>query len=244
MRKIALTALLAATALAACAKHDPILPGTRTPIFDDSAAMPVVGGPIENLPAHGVARGDKLCPYRQDAANVIWDGNRKIFSGFPTDNSVKSTQTPVCAGNYVIAGLTTGEVVKINPKNRKIIWTADVFRASNMTGGASVLDIVAPIVIDGDAVYAGGMGDAFCRINITNGKKKWCTRISVASPFVIAGPAAFVMGGNGILYAVRLSDGAIYWQQEIGKCADISYADGIIKACKTKIDAATGKKIK
>lgn len=241
MRKIA--ALSAILILAAgCTKHDPILPGVRTAIFDeDNAAM--AGGTIENLPDMAVVMDNTNCPYTQNSSNVISNGDRKIFTGFPTSNSVKSAQTPVCSGKYVVAGLTTGEVIKVNPTTRKIEWIADVFRPSNMTGGASVLDIVAPIIIDGDAVYAGGMGDAFCRINLSNGKKKWCAPISVASPFVIAGPAAFVIGANGTLYAVRTTDGAIYWTYEIGKCAKLSYANQVVTACKTKLDATTGKKL-
>ncbi len=241
MRKIA-AALSILTLAAGCAKHDPILPGQRTAIFEESTQT-VTGGVIENLPATAVGASDAPCPYTQDTSNVIWDGDKKIFSGFPTSNSVKSTQKPVCVGKYVIAGLTTGEVVKVNPKNRQIAWIADVFRPSNMTGGASVLDIIAPIIVDGDAVYAGGMGDAFCRINLGNGKSKWCTPISVSVPFVVAGPAAFVMGADGILHAVRTSDGAIVWQREIGKCDAISYADGRITACKIKINASTGQVI-
>lgn len=241
MRKIA--AATAALILAAgCTKHDPILPGQRTAIFEESAPT-IIGGAIENLPMTAVKKSDAECPYTQDASNTIRNGDKKIFSGFPTNNSVKSSQSPVCAGKYVIAGLTTGEVVKVNPANRHVEWIADVFRPSNMTGGASVLDIVAPIVIDGDAVYAGGMGEAFCRINLGNGKKKWCVPISVSAPFVIAGPAAFVAGTNGTLYAVRTSDGAIYWQADIGKCNKISYENQVVVACKTKINAATGKTI-
>ncbi|MDE5615339.1 MAG: PQQ-like beta-propeller repeat protein [Alphaproteobacteria bacterium] len=241
MRK--LTAVVAVLILAAgCTKHDPILPGERTAIFEESTTT-VVGGVIENLPDVAAGSTNIECPYTQDSSNVIRNGNRKIFTGFPTNNSVKSTQSPVCAGKYVIAGLTTGEVVKVNPANRNVEWIADVFRPSNMTGGASVLDIVAPIVIDGNAVYAGGMGDAFCRINLANGKKKWCTPISVSAPFIITEPAAFVAGTNGILYAVRTSDGAIYWQTPIGKCNKISYENQIITACKAKINAATGETI-
>lgn len=242
MRKIALI-LVVMTLAAGCAKHDPILPGVRTAIFDD-AKPTVIGGTIENLPDTAVIMDNTNCPYTQDTTNTIRNGDKKVFSGFPTSNFVKSTQTPVCADKYVIAGLTTGEVVKVNPANRHVEWIADVFSPSNMTGGASVLDIVAPIVIDGDAVYAGGMGDAFCRININTGKTKWCTPISVSSPFVIAGGAAFVMGADGTLYALRTTDGAIFWQTDINKCNKIKYDRKIITACKTKIDAETGKIIK
>lgn len=228
--------------MSGCTKRDPILPGVRTAIFDEDNAT-IAGGMIENLPDAAVVMDNTDCPYTQDSSNIIRNGDRKIFTGFPTSNSVKSTQRPMCVDRYVVAGLTTGEVIKVNPNNRHIEWIADVFRPSNMTGGASVLDIVAPIIIDGDAVYAGGMGDAFCRINLSNGKKKWCAPISVASPFVIAAPAAFVMATNGTLYAVRTSDGAIYWQSEIGKCNKLSYANGVLTACKTKINATNGEKL-
>lgn len=241
MRKIALaTAVL--IMIAGCTKRDPILPGVRTAIFKE-ATPNIIGGEIAGLTDGAVVMDNENCPYTQNSSNVISNGDKKIFSGFPTSNSVKSNQRPVCAGKYVIAGLTTGELVKINPSNRHVEWIADIFSPSNMTGGASVLDIVAPIIIDGNAVYAGGMGEAFCRINLNNGKKQWCAPISVASPFVITGPAAFVMGANGTLYALRTTDGAIYWQYDTGKCNQIKYEKQVITACKTKLNAATGQKI-
>lgn len=242
MRKIvAATSILAI--VCACSKRDPILPGVRTAVFDENE-IKILGGQIENLPAAAVQTNDDACPYRQDTSNVIWDGDTRVFSGFPTSNSVKSTQKPVCAGAYVIAGLTTGELVKVHAKTHQIAWMADIYRPSNMTGGASLVDIVAPIVIDGDAVYAGGLGDAFCRVNMNNGRTKWCAPISVSHAFIITKPAAFVLGTGGDLYAVRTTDGAIYWRTNIGKCTTFSYADGVITACKEKIDAANGEPIK
>lgn len=169
--------------LGACAEHDPILPGERTPIFN-SDAFKMLDTSVPNLPDEISAPDTAECPYTQDSTNVIRSGNRKIFSGFPTTNAVASNQTPVCSNGYVYAGLTTGELVKVNPNNRKIMWIADIYRASNMTGGASILDIIAPIVIRGNAVYAGGLGDAFCRINATSGAIKWCDWIGVAVPLL------------------------------------------------------------
>lgn len=242
MRKIAL-ATMALLALTACSKRDPILPGVRTAIFDSGTPV-VLNATIDKLPASANDAAAQDCPYRQDATNTIWDGERKIFSGFATNNSVRSAQTPVCSGGFVIAGLTTGEVVKVNPKNRQVSWIADVYRASNMTGGASVLDIIAPIVVDGSDVYAGGLGDALCKINFKTGTKKWCAQISVAEPFVLAGPAVFVHGTDDALYAVRTTDGAIYWRTEISTRGAPQYADGVVKVGRTKINAATGDIIK
>lgn len=239
MRKFAvLLGLL--TFLGACSKHDPILPGTRTAIFD-SEQISILNTEIANLPENLDAVAAAPCPYTQDSSNVIWDGDRKIFSGFPTSNSVKSNQSPVCSGGYVYAGLTTGELVKVNPKTRKISWIADIYRGSNMTGGASVLDIIAPIEIRGNAVYAGGLGDAFCRLNAASGAKKWCVPIGVATPFILTDTAAFVAATDGYLYAIRTGDGAVYWRTAVKSKSAPKYENKTITVGKQKINAANGK---
>lgn len=239
MRKIiAIGACL--TVLGACSEHDPILPGVRTPVFD-TTNMRVLNTTIDNLPDQ-IARPDATdCPYTQDSSNVIWDGKRKVFSGFPTNNSVASTQTPVCYNGYVYAGLTTGEVIKVAPKSRKIAWIADVFRPSNMTGGAAIVDIIAPLVIHDGALYVGGLGDAFCRINTISGDKKWCVNIAVALPFIVADNVAFVLATDNKLYAIRTSDGAIYWRTSVENQSEPKYENKIITVGKQKIDAASGK---
>ena len=240
MRKFAV-AVICLGVLGACSEHDPILPGVRTPIFD-TADIDVMNINIPDLP-DAIDMNVVDCPYTRDENNVIWDGDRKIFSGFPTNNSVAGNQAPVCDGGYVYAGLTTGELVKVAPKSRKIMWIADIFRPSNMTGGASILDIVAPVVVHGNAVYAGGLGDAFCRINNASGSKKWCLEIGTAYPFIITGNAAFVMATDNNLYAVRTSDGAVYWRTPIDVQAAPKYENKIITVGKQKIDAESGKQI-
>lgn len=241
MRKFTLFAC-SLLACAGCAKHDPILPGNRTAVFD-AGEIQILNAEIQN-PGEIIKINQDDCPYTQDASNVIWHGDKKIFSGFPTNNSVKSNVHPVCDGKFVYAGLTTGELVKVNGTTRQIQWIADIYRPSNMTGGASVLDIVAPIVTTDNAIYVGGIGDAFCRINPSNGSKKWCADIGVAVPFVITDTAAFVVATDGNLYAVRTTDGAIYWRTAIKHQTMPQYADGVIRVGREKFDAKTGKIIK
>ena len=242
MRKSVLFWVGTLVALGACSKHDPILPGTRSAIFATNAPV-VLNQSITDLPATTVAGdADANCPYTQDASNVIKNGDRKIFSGFPTPNSVHSNMRPVCSGKYVYAGLTTGEVVKVDTKTRNIVWIADVFRPSNMTGGASVVDIVAPIMLHNGTLYAGGLGDAFCAINATSGAKKWCTYIGTAHPFVITDVAAFVVGTDNKLYAVRMRDGAIYWRTAVNAQSAPTYGDGTVTVGRQKFDATTGQK--
>lgn len=227
-------------ALCACDKHDPILPGVRTAIFD-SASVKVLNQDITNVPETAFVFDNTNCPYSQDSANVIWDGERRVFSGFATNNSVSSNQQPVCDGKYLYAGLTTGEVVKLNPKTRQIIWIADIYSISNLTGGASMVDIVVAPLPHGNAVYAGGLSDAFCRISAASGARAWCLDIAVSVPFIIAGNYAFVVADDNNLYAIQLKDGAAIWRTPVAVRTAPQYADGIITVGDERIDVATGK---
>lgn len=226
--------------VAACDKHDPILPGVRTAIFDTGAGQDVLNINVPDLPDATTTRTNADCNYTIDNTNTIRDGDRKIFVGFPAPNSMDVKTYPVCDGGYVYAGLNTGSVVKIAPNTRKIAWMTDVYSESNMTGGASTVDIVAPLVIDGSWLYVGGMGDAFCKINTNTGAKKWCAHIGTRLPFVVLKNVAYVAGLDNALYAVRLSDGAIYWRSEFKKQSTPKYDKKIITIGKEKFNATDG----
>lgn len=228
--------------LSGCDKHDPILPGVRTPIFD-TAQISVSNTEITDIPMSAVIINNSECRYTQDASNVIWDGQRRIFSGFPTKNTVSNTPRPICSGKYIYAGLTTGQVVKINPATRQLVWVADIYRPSAMTGGSTIVDIIAPIVPYGKYVYAGGLGDAFCRISASTGAKAWCLDIGVGVPFVIAGNYAFVVSVDQNLYAVELSTGTVYWRASVEKPVAPTYESGIISVGSEQFSVSTGKKI-
>lgn len=235
--------ILCTLALVACDKHDPILPGERSDIFD-TKTLNVLNEPVANVPENVATYESADCPYTQKSDNTVWDGERKIFSGFATGNSVAGTRSPLCHGKYVYAGLSTGELVKINPRNREIVWMADIYRPSNMTGGASVLDIVAPIQIHNKYVYAGGLGDAFCKISDATGTIAWCTNIGVEKNFIIADTVAYVVDTEKNLNAIRLKDGAIYWRSPVKKSRTPKYENKIVIVGTEKFDAESGKAIK
>lgn len=239
MRKSTLISLLAAMAVSACGSHDPILPGTRAPIFD-AGTIRVQDIEIPNAPQDAPARDTVDCPYTQDTSNIIWHGDKKIFTGFPTSNCVKSNQQPVCTSQHLYVGLTTGEVVKINRKTRDVVWVADIFRATNITGGSPVLDIVAPIIVDGSSVYVGGLGDAVCRLRAATGAKVWCAPIATALPMVVAGPAVYVMATDGYLYALDVKTGDAFWRTAIKRPGTPVLANGVVTVGAQSVDAARG----
>lgn len=230
-------------AVAACDKHDPILPGVRDSIFN-TKTLNILNENVPDAPENVATTAAVDCPYTQKSDNTVWDGERKIFSGFATGNSVAGTRTPVCNDKYVYAGLSTGELVKINPQNRQIVWMADVYRPSNMTGGASVLDIVAPIQIHGKYIFVGGLGDAFCKISDATGNAAWCINLGVEKPFIITDTVAYVVDTDKNLNAVRLRDGAIYWRSPVKKSHTPKYENKIITVGSERFCAESGELIK
>ena len=242
MRKFVIFTVICA-ALSACDSHDPILPGVRSDIFATDT-LKVLGEPVPNVADSSVLPGASDCPYTQKSDNTIWDGERKVFSGFATNNSVAGTKQPICNGKFVYAGLSTGELVKVNGKNRQIAWIADVYRPSNMTGGASVVDIIAAPQIYKNYVYVGGLGDAFCKISDATGRAAWCIDIGVEKDFVITDAAIYVVDTDKNLNAIRLRDGAIYWRSPVKKSKTPKYQDKIVSVGGEDFNAETGELLK
>ena len=245
MRKYILL-LLGIFIVAACDKHDPILPGVRTAIFDTDAKQNILNANVPDLPDTTPEYKSDDCEYSLDSKNTIRDSmGNKIFVGFASPNSVDIKTNPLCAGGYVYAGLNTGNVVKVAPKKHSVIWMADVYSETNMMGGATTVDIVAPLVLDGAYIYAGGMGDAFCKINTESGNKKWCVSVGTRFPFVVLPNVAYVMGMDNALYAIRVSDGAIYWRSDIIKKPNTPiYCDKKIYIGKKIFNAENGEPTK
>lgn len=242
MRKVAIF-VGACAVLTACDKHDPILPGVRDDIFV-SDSLKILNTPVPNVSENAVDLGTLDCPYTQKSDNTIWNGERKIFSGFATNNYVAGDKKPICHGNYVYAGLSTGELIKVNGKNREIAWIADVYRPTNMMGGASVIDIIATPVVYKNYVYVGGLGNAFCKISDSTGRAAWCIDIGVQKDFVVTDSAIYVVDTDDNLNAIRMRDGAIYWRVEVEKSRTPKYADKTITVGHEKFNAETGEHIK
>ena len=119
-----------------------------------------------------------------------------------------------------------------------------IYSISNLTGGASRVDIVAPVVPYKNSVYAGGLGNAFCKINANSGVKQWCVDISVPVSFTIAGDYAFVVGTDSNLYAISVKNGDVFWRTSVEKQSAPMYENGIVSVGKQRINAENGKNIK
>lgn len=239
MKKISVFLLLGLLVVG-CSKHDPILPGERHDVFEN-ADIYIINRDVPELSQRiKLIYGDEQCDYRQDSENNIWLGEKKIFAGFMTNNSVNGSQSPICSGNYIYTGLSTGEVIKLNAKTKSLIWLTDVYKTSNLTGAATLVDIVARVGLDGEYVYAGGLGDAFCKLRASNGARLWCVNISVPVDFILVDNFAFVVGADNYLYAINTDNGKVYWRTKVKKQVKPDYNGNYITVGRQHINYTNG----
>jgi len=192
--------------IAACSKSDPILEGDRTPVFR------AIG--IQVTEVFDGDLGEPLIPakcdnFRIDSNNQIWRGNTRIFAGIPTDSEIKADKQVACRARYVYAGLSTGELVKVNSENRDLAWVADIFMANHPTSNILFVDIIATPVVNGDFIFVGGLGKAFCKIRDRDGTKVWCVPISVRDIVKSTRNYNVILADNGTKYVVS-REGRVY----------------------------------
>lgn len=233
--------LLCISVFMGCAKHDPILPGERHDVFGGTdiivmnKSVPILSDTAKNI------YGNESCDFTQDVTNTIWRGDKKVFKGFATDDLVKSNQKPICVDNFVYTGFSNGEIIKLNAKNYRVMWIADVYKENTLTGGSSIVDVIARVGVDKNFVYAGGLGDAFCKLKNVNGDKLWCVNISVPVDFIVVDDFAFVVGADDNLYAIDVRDGSVYWKTKIKKQVAPKYDGKYIIVNQQKINYIDGQ---
>ena len=188
-----------------CKKNDPILPGDRVPVFY-TAAFEISDKRIDDL---GQALEVQPCGFTIDGNNIIWQGERRIFAGLPTEFQIHGNKQVVCNGMYLYAGLSTGELVKINSETRQVEWVSDIFQPNAPTGITPFFDIVAAPVVSGDFVFAGGLGGAFCRIRDRDGKRMWCLPMAVQDIIHSSKTFHVVKTTDGEVFAVSI-DGKVF----------------------------------
>jgi len=175
-----------------------------------------IGEPARGAPT--VAQG-KVFAVSQ--ANVLYalnagDGVEAwTFKGVPEVGGLLSSVNPAVAGDRVVVPFSSGELVAVDIKTGKPVWSDGLARASRNYAVTGLADIAASPVIDDGVVYATGVGSRTVALQLKSGNRIWEQAIGSAHTPVVSGNAVFVVDLDDNLIAFDRKSGEVLWSNKL-----------------------------
>ena len=115
----------------------------------------------------------------------------------------------------MIAGFSSGELNAYRYENGRMVWQDALSRTSISTSVASLSDIDASPVIDGNQVFAVGKGGRMVALELTSGQRMWEQNVAgITTPWV-SGDWVFVVTDEAKVVAMSRTTGKVRWINEL-----------------------------
>ena len=188
------------------------------------------GAPIWTVKPAGPLRG---APTVVGEALYVMSQDNQLFSLKTADGAINwssaaaleiagvfGSGAPAVARGTVVAGFSSGELNAYRYENGRVVWQDALQRTTMSTSVASLSDVDADPVIDGNQVFALGKGGRMVALELTSGQRIWEQNVgSIATPWV-AGDWVFVATDEGKVIAMNRANGKIRWIAELRRWRD------------------------
>lgn len=215
---------MAMLALTACgAGREQILQGTRLDPRDGSVLSSASSGPVVNR-AEKISLGT---PVARDAWTMTGagrlhaSGHNAFTSGTPgllwtaeigqgKTRKARLTVDPVAASGIVFAMDSAARVTAVSASTGGQVWSVDLTPAGEKSGKV----FGGALAISGNTLYVTtGYGDLVA-LDLATGGERWRQRLEAvgAAGLSVYDGLAYVVAGDGQVWAVQTSDGRVKWQ--------------------------------
>lgn len=229
MRPLALI-LLAGLALSACQEREVVLTGTRYPVDTDLRTLaPVDEGKPVPPPAVPQSRSAPISlPAPQ--ANAEWThrgGNVRHVSppgrlsaqpvlawstpvGTANSRRARIDATPVAGGGRIFAVDALTTLSAVSASSGELLWTRNLAPDSDRDASISG----AGLAYGDGKLFAGTVFGELVALDAASGAVLWRQKIDApaAGAPAVEGNTVYVVGRNGVGWAINTSDGKIRWQ--------------------------------
>lgn len=130
--------------------------------------------------------------------------------------SLRGLAAPVIVGNIVISGLETGRLVAQRLEDGEPVWTQAVSVPSGRSELERIADIDAPLLVDGNTLYAMSYGGDVAALDVYSGDVRWRRAIKTYTGGTVSddGERLYVSDEEGSVWALQTSNGAAAWKAE------------------------------
>jgi outer membrane protein assembly factor BamB len=128
--------------------------------------------------------------------------------------SLRGTSVPVLAGDLAIAGFDNGRVAAVAISNGTTAWDTAVGQSRGSTELQRLIDVDAPVVIDGDDLFAVAYQGRLTRLARDTGQVVWARDMSSYRGLAVDENAVYVSIADGTIVRVDRKNGTEQWSQK------------------------------
>jgi len=128
--------------------------------------------------------------------------------------SLRGTSRPILAGELAVCGFDNGRVVAVTVGNGGAAWEASVGLSHGSTELQRLIDIDAPVVADGDDLFAVAYQGRIARIARDNGQIVWARDLSSFRGLAVDANGVYVSTAEGDLVRLDRRTGTEQWRQK------------------------------
>ena len=128
--------------------------------------------------------------------------------------SLRGTSVPVLAGDLAIAGFDNGRVAAVTISNGTTAWDTAVGQAHGSTELQRLIDVDAPVVVDGDDLFAVAYQGRLTRLARETGQVVWARDMSSYRGLAVDENAIYISTADGNVVRVDRKNGTEQWTQK------------------------------
>lgn len=157
-----------------------------------------------------VAGDDVAWAVKTTDGRVAWQ-----IEASPSVTNVLGAPSPVLAGDFVVFGFGSGDIVAAFRRGGLRRWNATV--AGQRTGRAiaRIGDVTGGPVVVGDRIYAGNHSGRIVALNVADGERIWTAHEGALGPVWPAGDSIFSITDKNQLVRINTADGGVIWAVDL-----------------------------
>jgi outer membrane protein assembly factor BamB len=128
--------------------------------------------------------------------------------------SLRGNGPPVLAGDLAISGFDNGRVAAVAVGNGTTAWDTAVGQAHGSTELQRLIDVDAPVVADGDDLFAVAYQGRVTRLARESGQVVWARDISSYRGLAVDDNAVYVSTAGGDVVRIDRKNGTEQWSQK------------------------------
>lgn len=133
----------------------------------------------------------------------------------PSTTNVLGAPAPALAGDLVVFGFGSGDLITTFNRGGLRRWSASVAGKRSGVARSKIGDITGSPVVVGKTVYVGNQSGRTAAFSIDSGDRLWTATEGALSPVWPVGGSLFLVSDSGHLVRLNASDGSTTWAVDL-----------------------------